>query len=309
MLANFFAKSKPINFIVLLFLFLGTFIFTIVNLFSIEHFTTNFLLEKALIFGLFLIVFFFINFIVSKNNLTYDNSYAFLFYLLIINTFLEYFINIEVLIFNVLNLFFLRKLYSLQSLKGVFKKLFDAGFWLGIMFLIHPFSLVFFFLIYISLIVYKKVRFQTILIPFIGFLVPVFFFFTYCFWFDKTEDFFGLFLFFSTYDYSLYLENSFLIPFLIFGLFFLISIILKTPKALSVNNTFKKSWIVLLFHFLTTLSFLIFNPTRNGSELLLLAFPSAIIIANGFELIAKKILKESLIVLFVLVSFLVLILL
>ena len=134
MLANFLGKSKPINFIVLVLLFICAFFLNLGSTFSILDFTLSFIVEKVGIFLLFLAIFFTFNFIISKNNLTLDNSYAFLFYLLLTLYFYEYLLDYQVLLSCFVTLLFLRKIYSLQTLKDIFKKLFDAGFWLGIMF-------------------------------------------------------------------------------------------------------------------------------------------------------------------------------
>jgi hypothetical protein len=304
MLANFLGKSKPINFIVLLLLFICAFFLNLFNTFSTEDFSLIFFIEKAILFGLFIVVFFFVNFIISKNNLTFDNSYAFLFYLLIVSFFLSYLYNFQSLVVCLVNLFFLRKIYSLQTLKDLFKKLFDAGFWLGIMCIFNPFSIVFFLFILAALIVHKRVRFQTIIIPVIGLIIPAFLLFTYSFWFDKIDQFTNNFLLYTTYNFSLYEENRFFVPLLMISIVAISAIFVKTGRALSVSNGFKKNWILLLIHLLISIAFIIFTFNRNGSELLIAALPIAVIMANGFELINKNFLKEGLLVLFIVSSFL-----
>jgi hypothetical protein len=163
---------------------------------------------------------------------------------------------------------------------------------------------VFFLLIFAAIVIHKRVRFQTVFIPIFGFLIPIFLFFTYCFWFDQTAEFTNTFLLYTKYDYTLYGESRFLIPFLIIGTLILVAIFIKTPKAFAVNNNFKKSWTLLLFHFLISLVFVLLSYVRNGSELLILAFPSAILIANGFEMFQKKLAKEILLILLLIGSIL-----
>ena len=304
MLANFFGKSKPINFIVLLLVFVCALFLNSFHSFSTVEVTLFYIVEKIVFFLVFTFLFFGVNFIVSKNKLTQDNSYALLFYLLVISFFSAYFYGYMVVFQYVIHLFFLRKIYSLQTLKEVFKKLFDAGLWLGVMCLMNPFLIVFSLLLFAVLIVHKRVRFQTVLISVIGFLTPIFLFFTYSFWIDEIPLFTDKFILYNTYDFSIYKETRFLVPLGGLSVFLLFAVFMKTGNAFSVNNRFKKSWILLLINLLLSISYLFFTFNRDGSELLIAAFPVAVILANGFESIQRKLLKEIGLILFMLIALL-----
>ena len=112
MLANFFGKSKPINFIVLLLLFVCAFFLNSFHAFSTTEFTLLFIVEKIVFFIIFTLLFFGVNFIISKNKLTLDNSYALLFYLLVISFFSTYLYDYKVVLEYIIHLLFLRKVYS-----------------------------------------------------------------------------------------------------------------------------------------------------------------------------------------------------
>ncbi|PQJ21895.1 hypothetical protein BSU00_07625 [Tenacibaculum sp. SG-28] len=77
MLTNFLSKSKPVNFVVLFLLFLC---YTI-SLFFSENFL---LLNYSNLVLVFVIIFSIYNFIVIKNKVTFDNSFAFLFYVILV---------------------------------------------------------------------------------------------------------------------------------------------------------------------------------------------------------------------------------
>ena len=304
MLTNFFGKSKPINFIVLLLVFFCAFFLNSFHSFSASEMKPFFMVEKTVFFLVLTFLLFGVNFIISRNKLTLDNSYALLFYLLVISFFSKYLYDYQVFLEYLLHLFFLRKVYSLQTLKEVFKKLFDAGFWLGVMCLMNPFLIVFSLLLFTAIIVHKRVRFQTLLIPVIGFLIPIFLFFTYSFWIGELSLFTDKFIFYTTYDFSRYQEASFLAPLGVLSFFLLFAIFMKTGSAFSVNNRFRKSWILLLSHLFTSISYLFITFDRDGSELLIAAFPVAVILANGFESIQRNFLKEIGLILFVLIALL-----
>lgn len=302
MLANFFAKSKPITFVALGLLFVVYLFLALFTGFDISFYFKNSIFSYFTFAVLLLLTFFFQNFIVVKNNLTFGNSYEFLFFILCLGLFPSSFLDEKTLIVNLLLLLFLRKVYSLQSSKNVFKKLFDGGLWLGISFLIEPFTLIFMFLLYGAIFIHKKTSLQTLLIPVVGFLTPLFLYFSYCFWYDALQDFYSLFIWFSYYDFENYKALNYIFPVSIIGLFGLISIFLKTPKTLSVKNTFRESWLVIILNLALTILFLIILKEHNGSEFLYLLFPIAIILANGLELVERTLIKEVLITVFFLSS-------
>ncbi|WP_341222119.1 DUF6427 family protein [Polaribacter atrinae] len=294
MLANFLEKSKPINFIVYFGLFFCFFMITIFSNLLTGNFTWLKALENTSFLGLFLIVFFFYNFIVSKNKLTFDHSYAFFLFILTSILFIPKLLAVNTLITLIIYLLFLRKIYSLRSHKKVIQKLFDSGFWLGILFILNPFSLIFLILIYTSILLRKKVSFHTLLTPIIGFISPLIIYFAYLFWYDSGEEFKQLFIFNNINSVFIYAKDTTL---WIFGTVLLLtisSIFLKSPKALSVNNSFKKSWIILILNSIIAVVFALMINNKNGSEIVFLMIPASIIIANGFEVIEKMIVKNIL---------------
>ncbi|MDN3618077.1 MULTISPECIES: DUF6427 family protein [Polaribacter] len=294
MLANFLEKSKPINFIVYFGLFFCFFIITVFSNLLTDNFTWLKTMENISFLGLFLIVFFFYNFIVSKNKLTFDHSYAFFIFILTSILFTPKLLGLKALLTLIIYLLFLRKIYSLRSPKKVIQKLFDSGFWLGILFIIEPLTLIFLILIYASILLRKKVSFHTLLTPIIGFISPLIIYFAYLFWYDSSEEFQQLFTFNTINNVFIYKKDSTL---WIFGTILLLtvsSIFLKSPKALSVNNSFKKSWIVLIINSIIAVAFALVITEKSGAEIVYFLIPASVIIANGFEVIEKMIVKNIL---------------
>ncbi|MDP2539960.1 hypothetical protein CSC81_05810 [Tenacibaculum discolor] len=295
MLANFFGKSKPINFIVLFVLFLGYFVLSI---FSKE---LSFNLVKEL--GWFLVVFSVYNFIIAKNLLTYDNSFAFLFFVILIGFFPDTIQINKTFYANLTILLFLRKVYSLQSSKNILHKLFDGGLWLGISFLIEPYAPLLLILLYLSIFLHQRFTYQTLLTPVIGFFAPVFLYFTYYFWYDNLEKFWLLFDWNFYPDLSFYSHEKYLLPILFIVFFLVASIILKSPKALAVKNKFRKNWILILAHLTITTAILLLVQDGSGSEFLYVFFPVSVILANGIEFFQKKWYANAIIILFLIASF------
>lgn len=305
MLANFFDKSKPINFIAILVLFLIYFFTALFSRFSADVFTIDFILEKLFALVLCLFLFFIFNFILSKNKLTRDNSYAFLIYVIFIGSFSMSFFDIKTLVINILMLFFLRRIYALKTNKSVFEKLFDAGFWLGIIFIIEPFYAILFILLTIGTYLFQSITLRTLLIPVLGFATPLILFFTYCFWFDNTEDFKLLFAWFTNFNFDIYLSFKTIIAILFFSLLFLFSYLVKSPKKLSISGNERKYWILLFFQTIICLASILLLRDRNESELLLLFFPMAIVITNWFEHLKHNLVKNIILIILILFPFII----
>ena len=292
MLANFLNKSKPINFIGLtVFFFLGYLSF-IYNIFSAEEFGLNTILRSVLTLTFFIVIFFIFNFIMVKNRLTFDNSYAFFFFILLTFSVLPLIANYQVLILFIIYLLFVRKIYSLRSVNKVLEKLFDAGFWLGILFILDSRTLLFIPLIYFAIYIHHKITIHTTLTPVIGFITPLFIFFSYNYWYDQTEVFRDLFEPNFSLDLGFYANSKYLLFINFLFVLNFVSIIFKSLKTLTINNTFRRNWVLLMLHTVIAVLYLFLIADKDGSETIYLLFTIAIILANGIEMITKKLFKN-----------------
>jgi len=305
MLANFFSKSKPINYIVVVALFFITFMMVSFRLFSKDISLVSFLFSKLILLVEFLFLFVLFVFVSTKNKLIFEHSYAFLFFILLFGLFPKTIASSSLFSIHLILFLFYRKLYSLRKNTSLFRKLFDAGFWLGIAFILTSHTVVFLALLYVGIFIYQKLTVQTLLIPIIGFITPLFLYFTYCFWMDEVASFYSLFDFKIPSEVNYYIESGSFYPLLMVLFFTVIAVFLKSPKAFSISNSFKKSWALLLVHFLISLLYVFTIDDKNEMAIIELFFPIAIIMANGMESIRNKWIKEGVLWLFVSVFFIV----
>tara|TARA_B110000003_G_scaffold276437_1_gene322887 strand:+ start:7490 stop:8410 length:921 start_codon:yes stop_codon:yes gene_type:complete len=305
MLANFFGKSNPANFIIIFLIFIA--FFCAISISSNLQGTINFsfIFHQLSILILFSFLFFCYNFILSKNKLTLYNSYGFLLFVLFFGFYPDTMTDRNGVILNLIVLVFLRKVFSLSSLKSPYKKMVDSGFWLGILFLMEPSNLIFAILIFISIGLFQKLNIRTFLIPIIGFLAPVFCYFSYCFWFENIEEFTKLFLWESNYKIQITKPISFSSIFL--GSLIFISIFLKTPKVLLIRGMYRKYWILIIFNMILAISIFLIQKDYSGFERILLFFPASIIITNWMESIKNIFLKNILICLLIIIPVILLI--
>jgi len=288
MLANFLNKSNPINFIGLVTFFAICFLtLNFIDFFN-NPLNANDSIQKIVVLLVFMFIFFIYNFITSKNNLTFDNSFGFYFFTILMGCFSSI-ATYKILFFTIIYLLFLRKIYSLQSSKRVLKKLFDAGFWLGILCVFEPKFMLLFLLIYLSAYWHQKITIHTFSVPIIGFLIPLFCCFSYLFWQGNQQVLTSMFMKGFTFKMTFFTDKKEQIFMMGLLLITFLAAFIKSRKALLINNTFKKSWSLLLLNFLIVLGLFLFENESKNKELLFLFFPISLILANGIELIQKKI--------------------
>ena len=107
MLTNFFGKSKPINYIVLLVLILTYFSFSFFGVFSTQNIDFDLVLKQSGLIVLLLMYCFMFGFILSKNKLTLGNSYGFLALVSLFGFFPVIYQHTDTLFFNIVLLVFL----------------------------------------------------------------------------------------------------------------------------------------------------------------------------------------------------------
>ncbi len=291
MIANFFNKTKPINTLFIIGLLFFIYIFSIAFHLS-EEITFGFVVKKVGIFSLLLIVIFTINFIVRKNNLTKDNSYAILLFVILIGMFPYSTLDFELLLVNLILLLAYRRIYSLRTSKETQKKIFDSAFWIGIATIISPWSSLTILLIYGAIYVFDKVTWRNSIIPLVGFCTPIIIYAAYLYALNDFDIFVENLTYTFSFSFGVFNSAILLIPLALVSSLLIWSIFPTTFKIRTVNNEFKHSWYLLVFHFVILLFVVLPWPVKNGGEFLLLFFPIAVIFTNYLQIIEEKWFKE-----------------
>jgi len=301
MIANFFNKTTPVtifNIVVLLF------IYCFISIFPQEfkEFSIPFLVKRIIFFFWLILYLLIVRFIIKKNKLTKDNSYALLLVVIVLGTFPATIFSNTIVFSNILLLLSYRKIYSLRSGINTKLKLFDAAFWIGIATLLYSWSIFYMLLIYLGIIIYQKISLKNLLIPIVGLVTPLLIYFTYNFYYDNLAIFYSRFNYEINLNFEAYNSLKYLIPLLFLVFILLWSFIIVTPKIVLISNNLKFSWNVLIIHLIISMIVIIVAPLKNGSELFYLAFPSAIIITNFLEKSKSKIVKNVILYLFLILS-------
>lgn len=299
MIAKFFNKTKPINTLIAL-VFLA--IIFLISFFYSTSTTINIdtVLKRLALLGVFLIILFLINFIVRKNQLTKNNAYVLLLMVLFVGMFPLVLTSAKLLATNLILLLAYRRIYSLRSQKSTKEKLFDSTFWIGIATLIYPWSFLYMVLVFATVIVFKKWTLRHAIIPLVGFITPVFLYFTYLLAFNKLDNFdLSWEPGFNFYNYN---SLKLLIPIALILAFLIWTVFPTTVKIMTVNNKFRLYWMVVLFHLTISLFIVIFAPVKNGSEFLFLMFPMAIAFTNYLQRVKEKWFREVFLYLFLAIT-------
>ncbi len=183
MITNIFSRSNPMNFLIciaiLLLAFICVWLKAYQSEFDIAESTVYLSSFVLLAFSIFLI-----DFIVKKSNLNKSDNYAiilFTFFLLLIP---ETLLDFSVILSNLFVLLAFRRLVSLHSLIHSKQKILDASVWISIAAIFEFWSILFFILIFVSILIYGTNDFRNWFIPFVGFFAITIIVLLYAFMID-----------------------------------------------------------------------------------------------------------------------------
>jgi hypothetical protein len=296
MLTNFFKKSTPINYALVVILLLLFFMIYQLDSFQ-EAINTRILAKKVVLFVFIMASIFITDFITQKNRLVKGNTFSILLYLIFLLFFPDVFNDFNAVAANFFILLAFRRLVSLDSQKQLKEKIFDASFWVFIATLFQFWSIIFIVLVYVSILFNAANDYKNWLIPFVAFGVigVLFVLFSLVFNVDLTA-------FFESKIQTVYELNYFSNPFqnwafsvystavFFFSTVFIFSF---SNLALQTQSAFKK---IISFLVISIIMFLI-SSNKSNNLLLFSIAPMAIITTNYIETTKLKTQQE-----FVLIS-------
>ena len=301
MIANFFKKTKPIHAIFISALFL---VYYILAILIVEKplFSLGLVLKKVGFLFFFLILFFLVRFINRKNQLSELNSYVLLILAILFGIFPKTMEIHNIFYAHFFLLLSFRRIYSLKTNKNIKEKLFDSGLWVGVATLFYSWSFLFIILVFTAIFIRKKQELRNLIIPIIGYATPLFIIVVYYFMTDNSFVFYQKLILDYSFSFNEYTHINRLT---LIGLiaFLVIAISIVSVKINSLKNDLKSSWILIIIHFLISVSFVIVAPQKKGTEIIMIFFPSVIISANLLQLIDKMIVREVIVLGFLAVSF------
>lgn len=291
MLANFFEKTKPLNSLLVGLLFCVVFFY---DFFRVE--VPELSLKNIFIWGgYFLSSLFFLllsGYVFSRNKSVEKNLFTPLILVLLYGIFPQM-LRPNVILFMVfMTLLSYWKTTTLDQKEGALHKLFDSGFFLGIVFVFYNWTFLYLIVLIGATFFYGKASFRNLVSIGLGFLLPSFFLFSYCFFFDQMEFFFEQFLFEVSSDDAFYSSEYLLNPMMVCAFLVLVSLVLNFPKIIGISDRFRLKYVLVLLSYLTGLGIIAITPDKNGTEVLFVLLPMSILIAQLVESITKAWLKD-----------------
>ncbi|WP_439553346.1 DUF6427 family protein [Flavobacterium macrobrachii] len=291
MITTFFRKSTLINYAFSVLLLIFFFTFSQFNA-STSVLNSNTIYEKALTIIVLLSSLFLVNFIVKKNGLTKNSSYAILFFLLYLALFPSIFGNLKLLLANFFVILAIRRMISLQTLKSPKEKIFDASLWIFIASLFHFWCILFLFVIYVSIIFHVSRDYRNWLIPFIAIGTGAIIFVLFSLIFDQTWILHSIKQTEMNFQWDYFVNNYKKIAltlFALFGIYFVFSMIFTVGnKPLVLQASYKK---MIVSFFIGVLVFL-FSPDKSNAILVFTFLPLAVLSTNNIEYSQNKTYQE-----------------
>ncbi len=283
MLTSFFGKSKPVHFLILgAFLAFG-FVWTLF-IDSQELISSSALLKNALLLIVTVLSIILLDFIVSKNHLTHRNAYAIFFYACFMIMLPVIFLSSEVVWANVFLLLALRRIISLRKDSNSEKKILDTAIWTTVASLFYFWSLLFFVPLWIAIIQKPNLTYKQMLIPIVGFFAVLLTNSAYQVllhgssldWFLDWQQPIDL-------DFSSYNSMKILIPVTLVLTFLIFMWFHSLKRLASVSLKEKSHYMIFFIVIATTLTIALCGAEKDGSELIFLFAPTAILCANYVE--------------------------
>lgn len=169
MISSIFGKTKPVNYLLLLgFLFI---FYWLVHLIRFERsYNTEQIIFRLLLLGVLVFSVFLVNFIVKRNQITGTNSFAMLYFILLIVLFPEVLLDENAILCSFFLLLASRRLISLKSLKNIKLKIFDATLWTAVASLFYDWALLYLIAVFVAIYFYEPKNIKNWLVPLTGIL-------------------------------------------------------------------------------------------------------------------------------------------
>lgn len=299
MLTRLFSHSKPIAFAVLSILF--------VVAFFVENFISSavevnapLVFKKIGVLIVFLLILFLLNFIVKRNKIHQQHSYAVSSFVFLIIAFPDLLRSTEFVLGYFFLLLSFRRVLSLKTNTNIKQKIFDSSLLLSISIWFEPFHWLFLLVIYFGVIMYASQNYRHFIIPSVGLAVGFvlhtsFFLILESDWVPYRfyiPEFQGIDAFFVTFKYSVLLGLL---------LFVLVWIFLQLPGIYSRAKLHESESLSLtLFFMLISIVVFVLNALPVSMDAIYIIWPLSILIGNYFQLKStKKWMKESLYIIFI----------
>jgi len=282
MLTSFFGKSKPINYILLSIAIIIGYFFRLLTTqdlsLSLGSLTSHGLVLFLMVFAVLLL-----DFIIRKNNVTKNNTFAILVFVLFILLIPQIYSAPKLILANIFVLLATRRILSLTTEKNTVKKIFDATMYITLASFFYGWAILFFVVLYPAIINKTKFNVTYLFIPIIGFLGITSIAVAYQFLVTDSYSWLYHWIPDRDFDISIYGDRGLFVttPFLLGLLVWMGGA--RLTKLASLSKKERPSAITMLLITIISVGIILVKAQKNGSELFFLFAPLAAITSNYIE--------------------------
>ena len=282
MLTSFFGKSKPINYILLSVAIIIGYFFGVLTA-QEQSLSLGSLSSHGLVIFLMVFAVLLLDFIIRKNNVTKNNTFAILLFVLFVLLVPEVYNAPKLILANIFVLLATRRILSLTTEKNTVKKIFDATMYITLASFCYGWAILFFVVLYPAITNKTKFTLTYLFIPIIGFLgitsIAV------AYQFVVTDSYSWIYLWIPERDFDLsgYGDRGlFITTVLLLGLLLWMGGA-RLSRLASLSKKEKPSAITILLIAIISVGIVLAKTQKNGSELFFLFAPIAAITSNYIE--------------------------
>lgn len=295
MISSIFGKTKPINYIIVLsFLFLFYW-FWHFKMLDVDYSSEDILI-KLIVMALLLFSVFVVDFIIKRNKMTEPNSFAILFYAILIIAFPETLLDNDAVLCSMFLLFASRRLISIRSLKNIKLKVFDATIWVVVSSFFYDWAILYLILVFSAIYIYEPKNARNWLVPFVSIFAVLMIAYSALILGGTTNIIFEHYQFSFNFDTSYFLNianSTKLVLYILLVLALSIYAFLKLGKA-GLGKIVTLRLIALSFIIGLVVKMLTTSP--DDFPIMITFFPAVVFIANYVESIKKPKIKELVLV-------------
>ena len=236
----------------------------------------------------------YINIIVNEFKLIENNTHLTSLIFVVFNSCLSIFFNLnEIIIANCFVLLAVHQTLKLYDNKGGYTLFFNAGFLISTAALIYTPYVVFLLLIFFALFYLITPQWRDFVITLIGFSVPIFFVFSFNFFFDYEtileKQIYPVILFNVTWGDFTTINKSLII---VLATIVTVALLKLVPGLNSGAIKIQKMLVLVVMFFLIGLTTLLLNNVDYLATFIVLIIPTSIIVAKFFQQLKKQWLSE-----------------
>lgn len=302
MLTSFFGKSKPVNTIVVLVYMTIGFLAATISLHE-GAFSAVTIMQTIGVWLLYVFTMFVLTFISQKNELTRRTSYRILLFAAFTLAFPEALHTPEILISGVFIMLAIRRILSLRTDRHMERKLFDAGFWIGLSVLTFFWSGLFGLVLIGALFYYGKSSWRYWFIPLLALAAITVLVICYALYTEQMPAIWSRIYNPVSFDFSAYSSLKLLVP-VAFSISFMLWAVWTFIKELGTSSmAMRPTFVLILLFAVIAIGVVLVYPQKNGAACYYFAIPLAIIASSFFENASSKWIPEVLLWMIVLLPF------